>query len=413
MSNDKEFDLVLLGATGFTGRLVAEYLLGRHGADGELKWALAGRDEGKLAALREELGAGKLPIVVADSHDRASLDALVARTRVVCSTVGPYALYGSELVAACAAAGTDYCDLTGEVPWMRRMLDAHAEAARASGARIVHCCGFDSIPSDIGVWFIQREAMARLGAPLKRVRLRVERMRGMMSGGTAASMLNIITESRRDKEVGKLARNPYALCPPDARDGVRQPYVNGAVFDPVFEAWAAPFVMAAINTRIVHRSHALLGFPWGKDFRYDEAMLTGKGFAGRRRAWTMSLALGGFALGAALAPTRALLARLVLPKPGEGPSAEAREKGFYRLLIDGRTADGQQLRARVIGDRDPGYGSTCKMLGEAAVALAFDIDPVQPAGGFWTPATALAEPLLKRLPEHAGVTFEVIEDGKR
>ncbi len=410
MTDKHEFDLVVLGATGFTGQLLADYLLGRHGVDGSLRWALAGRSEDKLKQVREQLGdaAAGLELMVADSHDRASLDALTARTRAVCSTVGPYALHGSELVAACAASGTDYCDLTGEVPWMRRMLDEHEDAARDSGARLVHCCGFDSIPSDLGVWFLQQQAMEQFGRPMSRIRMGVERMRGTMSGGTAASMLNIIEETRQDSEVAKVAKNPYSLCPPDLRQGPRQPYVRGPEFDQDLDSWLSPFVMAAINTRIVHRSHALAGRPWDEGFRYDEAMMTGRGFAGRRRAWTWSLGLAGFALGASFGPTRKLMARRVLPKPGEGPNAEQREKGFFRLLFDGRNEHGDSIRVRVTGDRDPGYGSTAKMLGEAAYTLATVLEKGTPPGGFWTPSTALGQPLLDRLIEHAGLSFEVV-----
>lgn len=411
MNDKRDFDLVLFGATGFTGRLLAEYLLQRHGVDGGLRWALAGRSVDKLKAVRSELGeaASALELLTADSHDRASLDALVTRTRAVCSTVGPYALHGSDLVAACAATGTDYCDLTGEVPWMHRMLDAHQQKAEASGARLVHCCGFDSIPSDLGVWFLQQQAIERFGRPMSRIRMGVERMRGTMSGGTAASMINIIEETRRDEGVARVAKNPYALCPPEQRKGPRQPYVKGPTFDPDLNSWLAPFVMAAINTRIVHRSHALQGRPWGEGFNYDEAMMTGRGLAGRRRAWGWSLSLGGFALGASFGPTRKLMAKRFLPKPGEGPSPEQREKGFFKLLFDGHNDHGERIRVRVSGDRDPGYGSTAKMLGEAAFTLATDLPADSLAGGFWTPATALAEPLLPRLMENAGLSFEVVE----
>jgi len=408
MSQEREFDLVLMGATGFTGRLVAEYLMARHGADGDLRWALAGRSQDKLERIRAELGADadSLPAIVADSHDPHSLDALARRTKVICTTVGPYALHGSDLVAACAANGTDYCDLSGEVPWMRRMLDTHLEAARASGARIVHCCGFDSIPSDLGVWFAQQEARERFGKPLERVRLRVKAAKGGLSGGTFASMLNIVAESRRDEDTAKILKNPYALCPADARKGPRQPYVSGPKHDDVTGAWAAPFIMAAINTRVVHRSNALQDHAYSENFRYEEAVLTGTGLGGRLKAVAVSAGMGAFALGAAFGPTRALLAKLVLPKPGEGPSAEQREAGFFNIVIDGRTADGESLRARVRGDRDPGYGSTSKMIGEAAVCLARDVgDDV--SGGFWTPATALDGALLRRLQQHAGVAFEV------
>lgn len=411
MTEQREFDVVVMGATGFTGRLVAEYLLARHGAEGELRWALAGRSQEKVDRIRSELGenAQSLPGILADSHDRASLNALVQKTRVICTTVGPYALHGSELVAACAAHGTDYCDLSGEVPWMRRMLDAHLAAAEQSGARIVHCCGFDSIPSDLGVWFLQQEAQKRFGQALERVRLRVKAAKGGLSGGTFASMLNIVEESRRDEATAKVLKNPYALCPEDARKGPRQPYVSGPKYDRAIGAWAAPFIMAAINTRVVHRSNALLNHAYGKEFRYDEAVLTGTGFGGRLKAMTVSAGMGGFAVGAAIGPTRALLKKLVLPKPGEGPSPEQREAGFFNIIIEGNTADGQTLRARVRGDRDPGYGSTSKMIGEAAVCLARDIGDDVP-GGFWTPAAALDGKLVERLQQHAGVTFEIEDE---
>ncbi|MDX1626908.1 MAG: saccharopine dehydrogenase NADP-binding domain-containing protein [Wenzhouxiangellaceae bacterium] len=404
---EREFDIVLMGATGFTGRLVAEQLLARHGADGDLRWALAGRSVERLEEVRRELGgkAGSLELIRADSHKRDSLDALVARTRVVLTTVGPYAHHGSELVAACVAAGTDYCDLSGEVPWMRRMIDAHQDEAAESGARIVHCCGFDSIPSDLGTWFLQREAKKRFGKPMDRVRLRVKAAKGGLSGGTFASMLNIVEEARNDPEVKRVLKNPYALCPPDRREGPRQPYVNGPKHDEVLDAWAAPFIMAAVNTRVVHRANALADYPYGKEFRYDEAVLTGSGFGGRMKATMVSLGMGAFALGAAFRPTRAMLNKLVLPDPGEGPSKEQRENGFFNIVIVGSDESGNLLRVRVKGDRDPGYGSTSKMIGEAAACLARDIGDDVP-GGFWTPATALGEPLLRRLREHAGVTFE-------
>jgi short subunit dehydrogenase-like uncharacterized protein len=291
---------------------------------------------------------------------------------------------------------------------MRAMLDRHAEAAEASGARIVHCCGFDSVPSDLGVWFLQKQARERFGKPLDRVRLRVKAAKGGLSGGTFASMMNIVEQARSDQETAKILKNPYSLCPPEARKGPRQPYVNGPQHDPALNAWTAPFIMAAINTRIVHRTNALLDHAYGDEFRYDEAVLTGSGFGGRVKAITVSAGTGAFALGAALRPTRALLKKTVLPKPGEGPTAEQREAGFFNIVIEGRTDDDRVLRAKVTGDRDPGYGSTSKMIGEAAACLAEDIgDDV--AGGFWTPASALDGKLLDRLVEHAGMAFEIVD----
>lgn len=403
------YDLVVLGATGFTGQLVVRYLLRTYGLTGPLRWAIAGRSQAKLTALKQSLDAAALPVLVADNHDRASLDALVAQTHVVCSTVGPYALHGDEVVAACVAAGTDYCDLTGEVPWMHRMLSRYASQAKASGARIVHCCGFDSVPSDLGVAFLQAEATARFGQPMSQVSMGVEAMRGKMSGGTAASMMNIIKEAKADPATARVLKNPYALCPEPFQSGKRQPYVTRPKFDAALGTWVAPFVMAAINTRVVHKSHALQHRPWGDEFTYDEAMATGRGVKGGYRAWVWSLMLGAFAFGASVKPIRGWMAKTVLPKPGEGPSPEAQARGFYKLRFVGSNASGQTLTVRVSGDRDPGYGSTAKMLGEAAVCLATQVSKSQVAGGFWTPSTALGEAYRERLIEKAGLTFEVVD----
>ncbi len=410
MNQTQQYDIILWGASGFTGQLVAEYLLRRYGAQGELRWAMAGRSKDKLEQVKQQLGepAADIPLLLADSSDRASLDALVNQTKVIITTVGPYALYGSELVAACLAAGTDYCDLTGEVPWIRRMLDEHQQTAADSQARIVHCCGFDSIPSDMGVWFLQRAAMEKFGQPLERIKLRVKAAKGGISGGTYASMLAIGEQARRDKAVASILKNPYAICPPDKRKGPRQPYVSRPHFDRDFNAWTAPFVMAAINTRIVNRSNALSGHSYGENFTYDEAMLMGKGFSGRMRAASVSLGMGAFLVTAAVAPGKALLKKFILPKPGEGPSKEQREAGFFKLLLWGKTADGQTLKAEVTGDRDPGYGSTCKMITEAAVCLS-QLDKDKLPGGFYTPSTALGQSLLERLETNAGLSFTLKE----
>ena len=406
-NRNTEFELILLGATGFTGALVAEYLLERYGSDGELRWALAGRSEARLAALREQLQTGReeapLPLIVADNHDRASLDALVARSAVVCSTVGPYSLHGTELVAACAAAGTDYCDLTGEVPWIADSIAAHQETAEASGARIVHCCGFDSIPSDLGTWFVQQAMHARHGVYAGRVRGRVGRTRGGASGGTVASLLAVMEQASADPALRRRLRDKYLLYPAGEAPGPRRRDQAGAVWDPRFERWTAPFVMALINERVVRRSNALLGFPWGRDFDYDESSLC----RGRLQALAVSAAMGGGMLAAASGPGRALLRRL-LPAPGEGPDRAAREAGHFELLFYAEHPSDRalDLRARVTGDRDPGYGATSRMLGEAAVCLARDALPA--GGGIWTPASALAPALLPRLEAHAGLQFTLL-----
>lgn len=404
------YDLVLHGATSFVGRLVAVHLVECHGVGGELRWAISGRSPERLQALREQLGASaaKLPVIVADAADPAALQALCARTRVVASTVGPYALYGDPLVAACVAAGTDYCDLTGEVQWVRRLIARHQRAAEQSGARIVNCCGFDSLPSDLGVHVLQREARTRFGAPFERVRARVWKLRGGFSGGTIASLLNVVDEARRDPELRRALTDPYALCPTSPAKRPRQPEVRLPEYDPA-AGWVAPFVMAGINTRVVHRSNALGDMAYGHDFRYDEAVSCGPGLIGRARATAMAGALAAGLVAGALPPLRAVLQRLVLPAPGEGPSPEQQRRGHWELRFFGEGPGDARLVLKVSGDRDPGYGSTGRMFGEAAIALAHDRGRGRRPGGFWTPATAIGDRLVERLVANAGVRFEFLD----
>jgi len=405
-------DLIVFGATSFVGQILARYLAEHYGTHGALKWAIAGRSEAKLAALRNSLGlaAGKVPLLVADAADETALRHLCNSTRVVISTVGPYALYGEPLVKVCAETGTDYCDLTGEVQWIRRMIHAYEPAARKSGARIVHCCGFDSIPSDLGVYYLQQQARKRFGAPCTTVKMRVKAMRGGFSGGTAASLVNVVKEATANPALRKELANPYSICPEDYAPAVRQPNVKSGQYDADFDSWVAPFVMSAINTRIVQRSNALSKQAYGEDFRYDEAMLMGQGLKGRAAAAGMTAGLGGFMVAAALPPARWALERFALPAPGEGPSAEDQRKGFFDLRFLGTTADGRKLRVKVTGDRDPGYGSTAKMLGQAGACLAQDFADSGRKGGFWTPATMFGDKLIERLVAHSGLTFEVLED---
>jgi len=405
-------DVVVFGATSFVGQILTRYLAREFGTPGRLRWAIAGRSAEKLAELRAKLGpkAGRLPLIVADAADGAALRRMCSDARVVVSTVGPYALYGTPLVQACAETGTDYCDLTGETHWIRRMIDAWEPTARKSGARIVHCCGFDSIPSDLGVYYLQREARKRFDAPCTTVKMRVKGMSGGFSGGTVASMMNLVKEASSDPVLRRELADPYSLCPRDYEPRVRQPNLRSPAYDPDFGAWVAPFIMSAINTRVVQRSNALSKRAYGHEFRYDEAMMTGSGFTGPLVATTVTAGLGAVMLGAALPPVRAVLERFVLPGPGEGPSAEAQRRGWFDLRFFGRTDDGRVLRVKVTGDRDPGYGSTAKMLGQAGACLATDFAGSGPPGGFWTPATMFGDRLIERLTKHAGLTFEVLED---
>jgi short subunit dehydrogenase-like uncharacterized protein len=386
-----KFDIVVYGATGFTGQLVAEYLAANYTGKDDPKWAMAGRSKVKLAAVRDAIGAPKdTSLIVADAGDPASLKAMVDQTKSVITTVGPYLLYGNELLAACVAAGVDYFDLCGEPIWMRQKIDQHEAAAKRSGARIVFSCGYDSLPFELGVFCAQEEAKKAFGAPAARVKGRVRKMSGTLSGGTAASMRAIVEATMRDLSLVTMLRDPFVLTP--GFDGPKQPLGNRPVFDEDLKSWTAPFVMANINTRNVHRSNMLLGFPYGKDFVYDEMVMTGPGEQGEAIARKVMAANNKFS-GAEV------------PKPGEGPSKEERENGMYDLLFVAIAPDGRQVRAAVKGDRDPGYGSTSKMISECAICLLRDTPDV-PAG-IWTPGAAMGDRLIKRLVDHAGLTFTV------
>jgi short subunit dehydrogenase-like uncharacterized protein len=404
--HSKPLDLIVFGATGFTGRLVAEYLLSTCGVDGRVKWAMAGRNRDKLAEVRELIGApASLPLLVADATDADALAALVGPARAVITTVGPYQRHGLPLAAACAKAGTDYVDLCGEPGWMAQMIPLLSPPARTSGARIVFSCGFDSIPFDLGVVYLQAAALERFGMPLSRVRGRVRVMKGGPSGGTVASLLATVEEMGRDPGLAKVMADPFALTP--GFRGPAQPDGESAAYDEKASSWTSPFIMAAINTKNVHRTNALRGHPWGADFVYDERMLCGDGDAGEKRAKSQARAhrLQNALIG--FGPTRALLRRFVLPQPGEGPTKAQREAGRYEVLFIGETADGRTLRAVVKGDRDPGYGSTSKMVAESALCLVDDIDRRQTPGGVWTAGAAMGMALVRRLEARAGLTFSI------
>ena len=390
MAKEREFDIIVYGATGFTGRLVAEYLVQHYAGRADApQWAMAGRSADKLAEVRALVGApDDTPLVVADASDLASLDAMAARTKVVLTTVGPYQLYGSDVVAACVKAGTAYADLCGEPGWMRDMIDTHQDAAKASGARITFSCGFDSIPFDLGVLFLQAEAVKRHGKPAPRVKGRVRKMAGGASGGTIASLTETIKAVARKPSLALLLKSSFALTP--GFDGPSQPSGLMPEYDSATGTWTAPFVMATINTKNVHRTNFLLGHKWGADLVYDEMMMTAIGDAGKAMAEAIAKAnpFGESKL-----------------KPGEGPSKEERENGFYDILFIGEYPDGTTVRASVQGDRDPGYGSTSKMLAETGIALLAN----KGDGGVWTPGALLGEALIDRLTANAGLAFQIEE----
>lgn len=404
---DTKFDIIVYGATSFVGQIITRYMHEQF-ADGSVKWAIAGRSRNKLHALSDKIGLSGIEMLIADAQDTDALQAMCDQTKVMMSTVGPYALYGDKLVEVCAASGTHYCDLTGEPQWIRKMQLAHEERAKESGARIVHCCGFDSIPSDLGVHFLQSHAREQFGETCNTIDMRVMKIKGGASGGTIASMINMVKEASDNADLRRELKNPYSLCPPDHGFSARQRSVS-MEYDDTLGAWISPFIMAAINTRVLHRSNALSGKAYGADFLYEEALAAGKGSRGKRRARLSAWGINALMFGLAVPPIRWLLETKILPKPGEGPSEREQLEGKYDMLFLGSTAKGDTIRCRVTGDRDPGYGSTAKMLSQAAACLAHDV-PEDVPGGFWTPATLMGDTLIARLQADAGLTF-ALEDG--
>ena len=406
--NKRELDLVVFGATGFAGRIVCEYLRDYSAEKKPLHWVMAGRSRARLQAVQHALNIAQnlVPLISLDNTDTSELIALCRRTSVVLSTAGPYALYGSRLVAACVETGTDYVDLSGEPQWIRRMIMQYEQRAITSGARIIHSCGFDSIPSDLGVYFLQQQSHVRFGQAADRVIMRVKAIRGGLSGGTIASGLNTAVEAATDPSVRRELSNPYSLCVGLGVDPVKQNQVRFPRFDRIIGSWVTPFLMAGINTQTVLRSSALMPEQFPSRFRYDEALLTGKGLRGAWRAATTALGLGIFLFAASTTGTRNLLQRLC-PKPGNGPDRDKREAGFFDLRFTGWTDDSQTTRVTVTGNQDPGYNTTAKMICQAAICLARDKSGIEKSGGFWTPARAMGIRLIERLRAYTGMTFEL------
>ena len=392
----KDFDLVLFGATGFTGRLVADYLATAPTREGRsIHWAIAGRNEQKLEAISQQLD--HVPILLADALDPASCRAIAERTRTVCTTVGPYGKYGSALVAACAEAGTHYCDLTGEVNWMREMIDAHHERATETGARIVHACGFDSIPSDLGTWATQQEHIRQHGHPARAITSVYGPVKGGMSGGTAASGF-VLAEAMSDPAVRRVLRNPYALDPDPEAQHPAQPDNKKPGWDARLRQFIVPFFMADTNSPVVRRGHALAGHPWGDDFQYREVM----GTPGNARGFIMAATMTGGLLALSEAMKRPRVRQMLqkrAPQPGEGPDAATRAAGHWKITF---VADDTPFYVVADPAGDPGYASTSKMLGESALCLTFDA--LTSKGGVLTPSTAMGEALVERL-RRAGLTF--------
>jgi short subunit dehydrogenase-like uncharacterized protein len=408
--SDREHDLVVLGATGFVGRLLAAYLARE--APAGMRVALAGRSRERLEKVSAELPAAAQdwPLLVCDATAADQVAALARSTRVVVTTVGPYARYGLPLVRACAEAGTHYADLTGEVLFVRDAADAAHQTAASTGARIVTACGFDSIPSDLGVLLLHREAERQGLGGLGDTTLLVTRLSGGVSGGTVDSMRSQVEALEADPDRRRVVHDPFAL----SADRVAEPDRSGqrdAMYvyrDATTGRWTAPWVMASFNSRIVRRSDSLLGHAYGPAFRYREAVGFGRGTRGRLQAYALAAALGTAFTAMSNSRTRPLADR-VLPSPGEGPDARTREEGYFRVEIRTTTESGRRLRSVVAAQGDPGYAATAVMLGESALCLAEDGDRLPSGGGVLTPAVAMGDVLVERL-RIAGMTLSVGPD---
>lgn len=395
-----KYDIVIWGASSFVGKLVAEHL--SKNASESLSIALGGRNSSKLAAVNQQYCDNKWPILVGDADDSEFLTDMAASTKLIISTVGPYALYGEPLIKACVEQGIDYCDLTGEPQWIWQMLQNYEQQAKATGARIIHCCGFDSIPSDLGVLQLQHLTHQAYGVYCDQIHYRFNKTKGGFSGGTVASMLNAIKQIRRDPKQARVLKTPYALLPEKPQNLPYQASVKTLAKDPISGCYLAPFIMASINTKIVHRTNYLLNYPWRTDFLYDEAMQYDANFNGWRKAVTLVSGLTLFGLAASFAWPRALLERYILPKPGQGPSQDVVKQGFFELELIGHVKGQRKVKLGLTGQGDPGYGSTCQMIAETACLL---LGTKKNQVGFLTPAAALGLDLVERLQQRAGLSF--------
>ena len=387
MSNLNKYDFVIYGATGFTGKLVVEYAINQYNNNNEISWAIAGRNNEKLEHVQEKYNLpSNIGKIVVDSNDQNSIDEMVSQTKCVLTTVGPYQLYGEKIIKTCISTGTDYVDLCGEPGFMHKIISECSAEAKETGARIVFSCGFDSIPFDLGVLFVQEEVMSKLNKYAPSVRGRVRVMNGEFSGGTAASMKATMAALQSDPELFNILVNPHALC--DGDKGVQQDDDSKPVYDEELNTWVAPFFMAPINTKNIHRSNKLMNHIYGENFKYNEMWIQGPGEEGKAAAEFISTMNP---LGDA-------------PEPGDGPSRESRENGNYDVLFCA-DVDGETIKASVSGDMDPGYGSTSKMITESAICLVKDCEDL--AGGIYTPAASMGKKLIKRLESNAGLTFKL------
>lgn len=411
VTNMKQFDVVIFGATSFVGKLVVQHLLEVYGVGRSVSWAIAGRSQAKLAALRDDItpSAKDVPIIIADADHLDQLKRLCAQAKVVITTAGPFALYGEKLIQACAETGTDYCDITGETLWVAEMIKRYEKTAQQTGARLVNFCGFDSIPSDMGVHFLQNESLRRFNAPCTQVRMRVFHARGNPPGGTYATAIDFIGKAAKDKDFRDALADPYLLCPPGHGFSEVQNEAYLPMHDKDFKQWTAAFVMAGVNTRVVHRSNALSGQRYGAKFKYEEAILVGRTVFGLIGAYVVTGVMLTFVALAAAPWTRRLLQRFLVPKPGQGSNLKSLHKCTFDVRMTGETDQGETVRVRLAGNGDPACYATSRMLAESGICLAQEISKTDKPGGFWTTASIFSDKLIQRLHSHGQMKFAVDE----
>lgn len=401
---NKDFDIILWGATSFVGKIIVKYLLQRLGINNKIRWSIAGRSQSKLQALKESLGdsANELTILYANANDEDSLLKLVSSTHVVISTVGPYLLYGEKIVAACVKNGTDYCDLTGEAAFVAIMQQRYRAEAEQTGARMIHCAGFDSIPSDLGVYLLNQYAQEKKQTYLKSATLTVTNMRGGFSGGTLASGIAQLDYYARNRNEAKRQDYPYLLCPSDKQLERKSAAQQAVLFDKNYQEYSIPFFMQAINIKVVHATNALLDYPYSKEFSYEERIIVQSRLGAYKQVFISAI----FKFAMKFSLLRNYISKKMPIQPGHGPSELLQKSGFFKMHIIGQTHDSSKLSLYVHGDRDPGYGSTAKMISEMAICL---YENNKLPGGFWTPASAFGNELATRLSQYAGVKFEIVQ----
>ena len=406
-------DLIVFGATGFTGKLVVEYLIKHYGLENQkFTWAIAGRDKAKLEELKQSFicidpRSASIDTFVADSFDSKSLDNLASSCNTIISTVGPYLKYGLPLVESCVKNHTNYCDLTGEVPFIRESIDLFHEKAIKNKCKIIHSCGFDSIPSDLAVLLLQKKSLEKFNKVCDNVSLYVRSIKGGLSGGTISSIINISKYTNSHPEKRSVLESPFSLNPIDKiKNNVRQPVLKSIRWDSSFNKWICPFLMSGINTRIVHRTNAVTEFSYGKNFRYNEVSSYDSGLNGFLKAFNMLMTLFFLQLSLKTNLLIWILKKTIFPKPGEGPSKHTMENGFFKMKIIGFINKMRKNSVTVTGDSDPGYSATAKMLTESAICILLNKNKIPQKYGVLTPASGIGLILIERLKEK-GISFTI------